>query len=614
MKRAMGFSSAEDDELELEGIDATVTPLRQRNLSTDQDDETSERDNVSQTDSEDNHRNESVAIAQTEDSSRPDASSIFDGVVEVFNGALPDFLQKSVDPEKQRQLLFESLDGSMKDYFEHLEKNVERRLNIRFQADTRKLHEQIEELRLKAQKEEEGNSNAKNLQLSAERQKRALSERVHELEKQLATIEAENEQYILENKSMANKLRLVSMSGDAEAVSQEFAERETALKNREQGIVEKEAVLLQKTAELESKLQEAETKLAESESLRQSAEEALKEVEQKVAEQVSSDVVSEETNQRVADLEKELAVMRESLEQAKVKDELSRAMVNDLNAKAAEARAAAEKLEQQYNASQTELKESAEQLALVTARLTKAQEDLQVVREVKGQVLKLEENQRINDAELRRQKDEILEKDELIRAKDADLLTKNTTLRIKDETIRRLEDQTDSLRKEVETAQFDKAQTESALRSEIDRLKALKGIASPMATEPAQQPETIIEIPVATETEGELDLTLDLPELVAPEVVVDSTPKPRRGRPPKPRPVVEDDPQPKNEPEKEEEDDHDFSLLDSTDWLIATPPTEPQPKPKRQRKQKTESQDDAFGYKEPPRQEPPDNPAQMLLW
>lgn len=610
----MGFSSAEDDELELEGIDATVTPLRQRNLSGEQDDETSVRDNVTQPDSEENHRNDSTVIAPSEDPSRPDASSIFDGVVEVFNGALPDFLQKSVDPEKQRQLLFESLDSSMKTYFDHLEKNVERRLNLRFQADTRKLHEQIEELRLKAQKEEEGNSNAKNLQLSAERQKRALSERVHELEKQLATIEAENEQYILENKSMANKLRLVSMSGDAEAVSQEFAERETALKNREQSIVEKEAVLSQKTAELESKLQEAETKLQESESLRQSAEEALKEAEQNVAEQVSSAVVSEETNQRVADLEKELAVMRDSLEQAKVKDELSCAMVNDLNAKAAEARATAEKFEEQFNASQTELKESAEQLALLTARLTKAQEDLQVVREVKEQVLKLEENQRINDAELRRQKDEILEKDELIRAKDADLLTKNTTLRIKDETIRRLEDQTDSLRKEVETAQFDKAQTESALRSEIERLKALKGISTQNVTESAQQLETIIEIPVDTETEGDIDLTLDLPELVAPEVVADSTPKPRRGRPPKPHSTVEDEPQPKRESAKEEDDDHDFSLLDSTDWLIATPPTDPHPKPKRQRKPKAESQDDAFGYKEPPRQEPPDNPAQMLLW
>ena len=32
MKKAMGFSVADDDELEVEGIDATVTPLRQRML------------------------------------------------------------------------------------------------------------------------------------------------------------------------------------------------------------------------------------------------------------------------------------------------------------------------------------------------------------------------------------------------------------------------------------------------------------------------------------------------------------------------------------------------------------------------------------------------------
>lgn len=92
-----------------------------------------------------------------------------------------------------------------------------------------------------------------------------------------------------------------------------------------------------------------------------------------------------------------------------------------------------------------------------------------MVREVQEQVAKLEESQRQNDAAIRRQKDELMEKDELIRIKDADILTKNATLRIKDETIRRLEDQTDSLRKSVETAQFEKTQTESALRSEIER-------------------------------------------------------------------------------------------------------------------------------------------------
>ena len=233
--------------------------------------------------------------------------------------------------------------------------------------------------------------------------------------------------------------------------------------------------------------------------------------------------------------------------------------------------------------------------------------------------MKLEESQRVNDAALRRQKDELMEKDELIRIKDADILTKNATLRIKDETIRRLEDQTDSLRKSVETAQFEKAQAESALRSEIERLKALKGITSPVDTAVVATPEVTVEIPVVADSVAdtpEIDLTLDLPELVTPEVETAAAPKPRRGRPPKPRREREVQPPAKKAekaPAREDADDNDFFLLDSTDWLIATPAPEP-PKPKRQRKQKADSADDAFGYKEPVRQEPPDNPAQMLLW
>lgn len=635
MKKAMGFSSADDDEMEVEGIDATVTPLRRRALPAAQDETDREASaaDKSRESGEDSSRVSCGTMTAVEPA-RPDASSIFDGVLEVFNSALPGFLQKSVDPARQRQLLFDALDSSMKDYFEHLEKNVERRLHARYQSDSHKLQEQIEELRQKARKEEEGNSNAKNLQLSAERQKRALSERVHELEKQLASIEAENEQYILENKTMANKLRLAAMSDrDVDSVSQEIAEREAALAQRETSLTEREAGIarleadlkareddvMEKEAnagdvspEMESRLAEADRKLSESESRLASAQDTLKAYELKIAELTASVASTAADSDKTSELEKEISVMRDSLEQAKAKDELSRAMVNDLNGRVSEARAAAQDMEAKYAASQAELKEASDQLALVTARLTKAQEDLKVVREVQQQVMKLEESQRINDAELRRQKDELMEKDEIIRAKDADILTKNTTLRIKDETIRRLEDQTDSLRKAVETAQFDKTQAESALRTEIERLKSLKGIAVPADPEPVKTDDEI-EIPVETGAEPELDLTLDLPELVTPKVETAVTPKPRRGRPPKPRPAVEPE-APKKDPAKNEEEDNDFSLLDSTDWLIATPAPEAAPRPKRQRKQKSESQDDAFGYKEPVRQEPPDNPAQMLLW
>lgn len=586
MKRAMGFAPA-DDELEPEGIDATVTPLRQR-MSPDADDEREKQAVVDGGDvksgSGQGRRDDVPAVAAALPPS-PDASSIFDGVVGIFNESLPGFLRESVDADKQRRFLYAALDQSMKDYFDHLEKNVERRLHVRYQAESRKLQEQIEELRQKARKEEEGNTNAKNLQLSAERQKRALSERVHELEKQLASIEAENEQYILENKTMANKLRLASMTDrDVDSACQEILDREAGLKTREAEMKEKERRL-----------------------------EALsRETEQRLADLAAASASAD--NERIAEMEKEMTLLRDAVEQAKAKDELSRAMVNDLNTKAAEARKAAAEKEEQSAALRAELDSSKEQLALVNARLAKAQEDLKVVREVQEQVRRLEESQRTCDAELRRQKDELLEKDELIKAKDADLLTKNTTLRIKDETIRRLEDQTDSLRKSVETAQFEKTQTESALRSEIERLKAMKGVvAAPLESSLAVTAE--VEIPAEPVADTGLDLTLDLPELVAPEVEAAAARKPRRGRPPKPRPVenvTEIEAVKKKEP-KPEEDDSDLSLLDSTDWLIATPSVEPQ-KPKRQRKQKAEQPDDAFGYKEPVRQEPPDNPAQMLLW
>ncbi len=587
MKRAMGFSPADDDELEVEGIDATVTPLRQRALPAPAGNE----DNSQETDGGDSQPdtdNSGDGSRRASEEGRPDASVIFEGVVGIFNEALPAFLRDSVDPEKQRQLLFDSLDKSVKDYFEHLEKNVERRLHSRYQAESRHLQEQIEELRRKARKEEEGNSNAKNLQLSAERQKRALSERVHELEKQLASIEAENEQYILENKSMANKLRMAALvDGDVEAG--------------------------ERIAEADRKVAEAEGQLA-------AAQEALKLSEERIAELTAAAAtqVAAEDTARVVELEKEVALLRDSLEQARAKDELSRVMVNDLNARAAEARRIAAEKEEQAASMQADLSGLNEQLALMTARLAKAQEDLQVVKEVQEQVVKLEESQRVNDAALRRQKDELMEKDELIRIKDADILTKNATLRIKDETIRRLEDQTDSLRKSVETAQFEKAQAESALRSEIERLKTLKGITPPVDTVVAT-PEVTVEIPVVADSvpdTPEIDLTLDLPELVTPQVETAAAPKPRRGRPPKPRQEGEAQPSRKKEEKaqaREDADDNDFSLLDSTDWLIATPAPEP-PKPKRQRKQKADSADDAFGYKEPARQEPPDNPAQMLLW
>lgn len=619
LKRTLGFGPDDDDDVEVEGIDATVTPLRQRTLRLTEGeaspDESGRAGSGTVSGSGDNVST-AVAAEETGAVSRgaqplpdmPEASAIFEKVVEIFNGALPAFLQESVDPRKERQALFEALDGSMKDYFNRLEKDVEKRLQGRFEQDRLRLQEEIDSLRQKSRKEEEDSSNARNLQLSAERQKRALSERVHDLEKQIAAIEAENEQYILENKSMANKLRMASLTdGDGGNSAGE--------------------AMMEQIAQERSRL----------DADRSAFEAGKKAFEAEKAEFAAAQDTRQADNGKIEELEKEVVALRESLEVARTKDELNMAMVNDLNSRAAEARSAAQEKENESAEARRKLDEVNMQLAVVNEKLVKAQEDLKVVREVQAQVTRLEETQRLTEATLRRQKDELLEKDELLRLKDADLIGKNTSMRLKDEAIRRLEEQTDSLRRSVENLQYEKTQTESALRSEIERLKSIKGIATaPETAVVADKPVTDIPVSAPATDDTLPDLTLDLPELTVVPAAGATVPKPRRGRPPKVKAPADDVP-PAEMPSAEgpasrkrkpvpdkivaedsgrdsrQDDGGDFDLLDMTDWLIATP--EPAPKPKRQRKQpRQEPADDNFGYKEPLRQEPPDNPAQMLLW
>lgn len=667
-KRAMGFPSMDEEEIE-EGIDATVTPLRERQQRAGEPEVAPE---VAPTPVAPAPTVAEEAAARAEAMPRPQPEVIFSRVVEIFNEALPGFLQKSVDPEKQRQLLYSSLDTSIRNYFEELERMVERRHEARFQADRLRLQEQIDALRLKAQKEEEVNSDAKTRQLSAERQKRALSERVHDLEKRISEIEAENEQYILENKTMANKIRLLGMT-DADA---EELRKDTLAKTEE---------LRQKQEEVAAIIADAEKKQAEAESI---IGEAVKEKEQ-LALQL------EEAQSRIAALDDENRRMSEAMEQSKAKDEISMAMVNDLNARAARARkdveekeaaataatAAATAAANALEASQRELAESKQALAesqktlaekdnalietearaqASATRLAKALDDLKVVKSVQEQIVKLEEQQRVSDGQLRKTRDELMEKKEMLEAREADILSKNTTLRIKDDTIRRLEDQSDRLRQTIETLQYEKAEQESAMRQEIERLKSLSrfapaaavAAATPAVTqptsvreEPAVTEDRFEEMPVAKETndsfaqtdEPKVELLFEesIPEPAASQAEPEK-PRSRRGRPRKSdRPIPEtpeeaaaleagsqtdDSLFPTVEEVRKSaaaatDDDDDFMLLDTTDWLISSDADEPKRRQKRSKKsQSSDNTDDNFGYREPARAEHPDNPAQMSLF
>lgn len=145
---------------------------------------------------------------------------IFEHVTDTFTAALPDFLSRSADPEAQRRLLMEGLESDIKAYMDSLMAQAEAHCARRWESRRSDMAAELETLRSRAGEMEKRSSDIREKQLSADRQKRALSERVHDLESQLARAEAECEQYQLENRSLLNRLKVADvLQADAVAAT-----------------------------------------------------------------------------------------------------------------------------------------------------------------------------------------------------------------------------------------------------------------------------------------------------------------------------------------------------------------------------------------------------------
>lgn len=206
-----GFSDAEvEDELNRDdlGRDATVTPLSQRRKNVD---ENATQSQPTDSDSETPTTEAATAVlAGMPDF--PDAlpQEIFRTVVNIFNESLPQFVRQSVDEKAQQKYIYDALDDSMKTYIKSLSDIAARRTEMMYEADRNRLNREMQSIKEKSKRVADTSAEMKEQKLSAERQKRALTERVHDLEQQIDTLLAEKEQFELENRSLANKLRVVS--------------------------------------------------------------------------------------------------------------------------------------------------------------------------------------------------------------------------------------------------------------------------------------------------------------------------------------------------------------------------------------------------------------------
>ena len=150
-------------------------------------------------------------------------SRIFDGVVAIFNEALPDFLQKSVDPALQSRRIVESLDSSLNEYLDNVVFDAQRYAEGVLKHAAEEAKKEAERLRNEMEKLDQQRVSLREQQLSADRRRRALADRMTDLEAQLAAADAEREQFDLEKKSLLNKIKLADIQpGVVEEMAREI--------------------------------------------------------------------------------------------------------------------------------------------------------------------------------------------------------------------------------------------------------------------------------------------------------------------------------------------------------------------------------------------------------
>lgn len=410
VKKAFGFGGEYEEEDDPFIIDATVQP-RPRTLVSDHAEPTQDSTRAA----DDTSATDVVQMPPVP------VNKIFATVVDEFNKSLPSFLSTGIDADAQRQHLYDLLDADVKSYLDEVSVNAREQCNQQWDKERKSLKSDIESLqsRLKAI-EESGADKGKQL-LSAERQKRALTERIHDLEAQVSNLEAEKDQYELETRSLVNKLRVSNMLNDGVAIPD--------VASYEQRIEELQAKLTAQSSEIEMLTADNNTLRADNDKLL-TAETELKD--------------------KVSEVEVQNTSLSEQLKALQVKTDMTDVMLNDLNNRAATATKTAADKDAEIESLRNKLKESTEMVSNLEAELDEARANLEIAASIQDEVERIQKT---------------------IESKNTTIAGLNDTLRRRDDRINALEAEEASLRRTIEANLHNQAVSESELRENISRLE-----------------------------------------------------------------------------------------------------------------------------------------------
>ena len=360
----------------------------------------------------------SAPVAEVEEK-LPDG--VFDGIITIINGNLPEFVRDCIDIEKERKAVSVAMGPKFRDYVLNLRRTSLEEARTQWIDERNALTGKLAQSNQRADEAVRKASEIKDRLMSEERQRRAIVERSHDLEARIADLEAQHEQEQLQNKGLLNKIKVMQLQVTD---SQKDAEEITRLNK----LINDQRTRLAKIVDLEAQIAELN---AENDSLKQQLDEMQQSAEA----------------QEIAD-------------EYKSKMEVANALINELRSTAA--------------AKEQEAKALSEKLVVATNEITglqddlkAAQEELEIAAEIQEKIEQFEVIKERKDAEIRNLRNQ------LAQSKDADIAaaSANSALAQSRSECDALKAQLAELQKKVaEQAEVSRAHdVETA--NQIDRLK-----------------------------------------------------------------------------------------------------------------------------------------------
>ncbi len=194
---------------------------------------------------------------------------LFDALIEQFNAAQPDFISKCLSTDAQRAYLLNSLSDSLKQRLNNTGLKIASANNqADDSAERERLQRRITSLEADVKATDSLRQENRKLQLSIERQKRALLDRINDLEAQVAKSHAEKEKFFSDKRNPADAALIDSTNARVKELEQSLSERESKIKELTDSIEK----LGTTSEELSKTLAERDKQIADEASLREQLE------------------------------------------------------------------------------------------------------------------------------------------------------------------------------------------------------------------------------------------------------------------------------------------------------------------------------------------------------